>query len=537
MVRVGLKNVGIGPAVKRFGRDEEGSLIVFTLFLLLIMFVITGLGVDLMRVETQRTRLQATLDRAILAGASMNQTLNAQTVVLDYFAKSGLPNAIQASDITVSQSATGKSVSAKATMTTGTIFMNMLGINKMPVPAGGTAEESQTDVEISLVVDTSGSMYWNSQSGNQKIEDLKVAAKDFVYLMQCDPDASKPFDGNCKVLPDTVSISLVPYNEQVLLGEDLIQQFNTTEEHASSSCIDFDTADFSTIAVDLDPALISGPPTGPTLRRSATIDPWSNGYQANNNRRTCNPNANRKVAAYQNDYLNLYSAIDALYASGYTSIELGMKWGSALLDPAFRPAVQNMSANLGTITPAFVGRPFNYNRPRTKKVIVLMTDGVNTTQHKVRPGFRDGPSPFYEDASGNVSVFDTTAGNYYWMSDGGHHSAAQGGAQATQLTYPEFWEKYTWTMYKDVKGQAHLPDAVDQIGNSEKNALLDSMCTAAKAQGVTVFTVGFETTAASSQVMQACASTPSHHYDVTGLDITQAFHSIAREIHQLRLTN
>ena len=68
-----------------FIRREDGSLIIFSLFLLIMMLMVAGMSVDLMRTETQRSRLQSTLDRAVLAGASLEQTLNSEDVVRDYF--------------------------------------------------------------------------------------------------------------------------------------------------------------------------------------------------------------------------------------------------------------------------------------------------------------------------------------------------------------------------------------------------------------------------------------------------------------------
>ncbi len=532
---------------QRFQRCEDGSLLIFSLFLLVIMLMVTGMAVDLMRTETERSRLQATLDRAILAGSSLNQTLNAQSVVLDYFQKAGFGSSIKASDISISQSATGKTVSANATLDVNSLFLNLVGVNSLAAPAGGQAAESVTDIEISLVVDTSGSMGGLSASGDTKINELKAAAKEFVYLMQCDPDATKPFDGVCVVDPDTVSISLVPYNEQVLMGETLIQQFNTTEEHTDSSCIDFEASDYASIPVELDPLVLDPvlglPDPTPNLRRSATIDPWSGGDTAVDWRRTCSPYTQRKVTAYENTYQDLETAIDDLYASGYTSIELGMKWGAALLDPAFRPAVTNMASNLGVITPNFVGRPFDYDRPDTEKIVVLMTDGINTTQHLVKDGFRSGPSPFHvvpaSDAEhgGHVSVYDAVRGDYYLVDHGTRAPSPDGGPAAVQLSYPEFWKDYSWSFFKSVAPDASLPAAVDQVFNAEKDVRLETMCNAAKSAGITIYTMGFETTTASSLVMEACATTPLFFYEVTGGTISEAFHSIARNINALRLVN
>ena len=540
--KLGTKYTRAANRARYFQRAEEGGLLIFSLFILIIMLMITGLAVDLMNAESQRSRLQATLDRAVLAGASLTQTLDSEAVVTDYFVKAGFEDALSNGQIVVSPSANGKTVSASANFNVNAMFLKLLGINSLNASAGGVAEESVTEVEISLVVDTSGSMGGTSVSGDTKINDLKAAAKEFVYLMQCDPDATAPFTGVCTTDPDTVSISLVPYNEQVLLGEDLIQQFNTTEEHTQSSCIDFTAADYDSIPVELDPLLLGGlADLTPNLRRSATIDPWGYGDSAVNWRRSCSPYSERTVSAYENDYQDLEVAIDDLYASGYTSIELGMKWGAALLDPAFRPAVENMATNLGVVTPNFVGRPFDYGEPSVKKVVVLMTDGKNTTQHIVRPGFRDGPSPFYVSTSGDthdghVSVYDAVNDDYYHVEED-MHSPTPDGASVVQLSYPEFWEEYTWSYYLEVDGHASLPAAVDEVFNGAKDVNLDAMCNAAKAQGITVFTMGFETSTASSLVMQSCASTPSHYYNVDGTDISQAFHSIARNIKALRLTN
>ena len=78
-MRVGLdsaKGALVGRMMRRlrrFRRDEDGSMIIFTLFLILMMLMVGGMAVDLMRFETNRSRLQATLDRAVLAAADLDQ--------------------------------------------------------------------------------------------------------------------------------------------------------------------------------------------------------------------------------------------------------------------------------------------------------------------------------------------------------------------------------------------------------------------------------------------------------------------------------
>jgi glycosyltransferase A (GT-A) superfamily protein (DUF2064 family) len=79
-------------------------------------------------------------------------------------------------------------------------------------------------------------------------------------------------------------------------------------------------------------------------------------------------------------------------------------------------------------------------------------------------------------------------------------------------------------------------DVWDSVGHSEKNNRTQAICDAAKAEGVVVFTIGFEAPSSGQAVLKNCASSVSHYYDVNGIEISQAFAEIASSIRQLRLT-
>ena len=527
--------------LKRFARQDEGSILIFSLFLLIMMLMISGMAVDLMRAETERARLQSTLDRAVLAGASLEQTLDSKDVVLDYFEKAGLGQYISADDVTVTPGDNSKTVRARASMNVDTYFMKLMGIPELEAPAMGAAEESLSNIEISLVVDISGSMNRNSSySGDDKIDDLIDAAQEFVYLMQCNPD---DIDGvaTCTVESDTVSISVVPYSEQVVAGESLLQEMdavgiNISSEHTDSSCIDFAASDFDSTAISV----------GSSLQRSGNIDPWRN-YRnststdaARDSNRTCKPYSNREIIVLENSYSDLQTFIGNLSAGGNTSIDLGIKWGAALLDPAFSPVIQAMSTGGSpSVSSGFADRPYAFNARSMQKVIVLMTDGENTRQHMLRPAFRSGLSPIWKHPTSDyTSAYneDRSGSNkYWWQYTNSYHDEPHGGDDAVQLTYQEFWEGYNVDFYEEE--YSFLPTPMDEWGYSTKNARLQSICSAAKGSDIEIFTIGFETSEASSAVMQTCASSDAHHFDVNGLNISNAFTSIAREIHELRLTN
>jgi uncharacterized membrane protein len=74
----------------RFMRQEDGTITTFALMVFVLMVAVAGIAIDIMRYETQRVQLQYTLDRSVLAAASVTQPLNPVDVVENYFEISGL---------------------------------------------------------------------------------------------------------------------------------------------------------------------------------------------------------------------------------------------------------------------------------------------------------------------------------------------------------------------------------------------------------------------------------------------------------------
>lgn len=74
-------------------------------------------------------------------------------------------------------------------------------------------------------------------------------------------------------------------------------------------------------------------------------------------------------------------------------------------------------------------------------------------------------------------------------------------------------------------------------GSSINQAL--RLCAAMKAQGITVYTVGFQvgTTGPAADLMKNCATSPDYAYlPASGADLTDAFKAIGRDITRLRIT-
>jgi len=98
-----------------------------------------------------------------------------------------------------------------------------------------------------------------------------------------------------------------------------------------------------------------------------------------------------QIIAFSQDTDVLKGRIDQYRARANTSIHIGMKWGVALLDPTFRPVVQEMSLD-NKIDASFSARPASYDDPETLKTVVLMTDGQNVNTTRIQPWYYNSES-------------------------------------------------------------------------------------------------------------------------------------------------
>ena len=545
-------------ALRRWRRDESGGMIVFTLFIFVIMIIAGGLAVDFMRTETARTKLQTTIDRAVLAAADMDNTLDPEAVVRDYIAKAGLSEFIvdvDAGDGT----ALSRSVRVEARADVAMMFARMIGIDYLPAPATATAAEAITGAEIALVLDVSGSM------SGQKLIDLKEAARLFVETI----------DTN---LGEGATFHLIPYATQVSVPGGLLDLLTGfIRDHNYSNCVSFDDTDYLTTnlvnllglnqAQHFDPFLNWGG------NEDAAIEPAF----------VCNPEPEAELTVMADDLGDITNQINALEAGGNTSIDVGVKWASALLDPTSGTLMSLFTTGLsGLANPVSA-----FNDPEVEKIIVVMTDGANTTEWQLTGiNMNAWSDVYYDDARDEFWVrkddtFDSdNDGNFnndqwfsprlklardnpnvwiwgewnFWRGTDEWPYACAGGAggcsiagQTRQLTYGELFERvslYHNAYYHHYIQRYNIADynawywgLLSGPDTAQKNARLSAICQEAKDNGITVYTVGFEVTDGSALVMEDCASSTAHFFRVAdGEDLRKAFGAIARQVTILGLT-
>jgi Flp pilus assembly protein TadG len=536
----------------RFRDAEDGALIALSLYLFVGMLVVTGVAIEIMRHEDRRVQIQGTADRAALAAADLGQTLSPADVARDYFAKSGLEGLSVTPVVEQGQFGEWRTVAINVRETYPTFLAQFAGLNEMTVNAQSRAIESIGNVEISLVLDISGSMndkvYVNGALKGTRISLLRSAAVQFVDTMFQNVQPPGAPAGR-------LGISVVPYNQQVVLGTGLASRFNISSDHAQNTCVDFFTAaDFSTPAVT---------PTQP-LQRSmygasfdyrqwgfSTPSTWSTSGSSILN---CPENSMAAILPFANNQSVLTNKINALTAGGDTAIDMGAKWGLALLDPAAQPVVDGLIA-AGQVSGNLSERPYAYGDENTMKVLVLMTDGQNTRTYSTKPEFRSGESGLISTSSAtNMSTsylyyYDPSRSNpYYKFSDGKWYAANKVTGTKYPITYQTLWntKKYTLqyalntflgkpfnnasTLYNQMAEQA-------EFGGKDTN--LEAVCDAAKHRdrNVVIFSLAVDAPSAGQTVLRNCATAPAYFWSVTAAELDTAFAGIASAINSLRLTN
>ncbi|MDR7123979.1 TadE/TadG family type IV pilus assembly protein [Pseudotabrizicola sp. 4114] len=541
----------------RFARDEDGHVVVFTAIMATLMLMLAGVGIDIINFETVRTKQQQTLDRATLAAASLTQELDAESVVRDYFAKADMTDHLRL--VQFQRTFNASTVRAEAEIELTPIFMNLYDLSdstKLVARGASQAEQRINNIEIMLVLDVSGSM------AGTKLTNLKSAASEFIDTVMSQD------------IENRVSIGIVPYNGQVNLPQYLQTMFTSQDDHLVDyvNCFDLPGSTYGSLTLSRTTPM-------PVTAHADTYSTTSTGYIAPTHssavvdigNRWCPPSQVNVIRAPTNDRTALKNHINGLTAIGATSINAGLKWGAALLDPSARSLYTGM-VSAGQTPSYFGNRPFEYDDREAMKIIVLMTDGEHFAEERMNSGFRVGTSPIWRATSGGLySVFHQARVNtssssnicnsrpFYVPHLNAWHSRPWNGTTpststcysttatytgATQQRWQDLWAsvRVSWAAQQfyvrplGVTQTNQMNTMRTQTPINNMNTQLQQVCTLAKAREVMVYGIAFEAPTNGRTQIEQCASSPAHYFNAQGLEISTAFRSIATNISQLKLT-
>jgi Flp pilus assembly protein TadG len=567
-----------GDYAERFFKEEEGTVTVLAFAIFVMFLIMGGIGIDTMRQEMARASLQATLDRAVLAGATATTESGARAIVEDYFAKSGQSEYLLAEqDGDISTTLNAAKVTAGAEMSLDTYLMRLAGVPTLNASGVATAEVRIPKLEAILVLDVSGSM-----ANNSKIQNLQTAAKEFVTMVM---NSSRP--------GDTV-MSIVPFSFSVTPPQSIYDALAVEETHNYSTCLEFKENDYHHATLSSGSSSLSnGIPVNQMIYTSVYggFDDLDKGW------RSCYTDEYIRILPYSTSITDLHAKIDALEPAGNTSGNEGMNWGAALLDPTFREVTASMISS-GHLDASLANVPADYDEPETLKAIIFMGDGANTTSYffdRSSPKYRGKFSDLFEvrfqdrvfkyayniynvdwkkygdDGKSRCSqsrwecVYDVAedapeysvyylrspnTGNFWSVSEekwidastfNNFESTMDGFISRTQLDWEMAWGLMSPDYYGQITGNwGPWNDYIGRefVSGPMKNGLMQSVCKATKTEGVVVYSIGFEVpvNGTAEKQLSACASSPAHYFRAAGTNIKSAFSAIAANVKQLRLT-
>jgi Flp pilus assembly protein TadG len=458
------------------------------------MMLIMGAAVDFENASNTHTELQSSVDSAALYAASLSDTTNAALTDKSKPYFNANFNATGASgsgsSATYNVTSVGDSITATASIPVNNAFMKLAGLPTTTVSATSVVKKAGINLEVSLVLDNTGSMGWiNGQTGNTAIFDLKAAATKFID----------------QVVPDTqgnyyTKVAAVPYNVGVNLG--------------SAAAADI-ARDPVTVGADMAPGYQNYyfMPMAPVLEKK------KNGVWQNN----CVHDANHNCYA-TGTITNCVT--ERTGAQAYTD-------ASALTYPLGRQyVVGGASAGNGcTVTPM---RPLSTNKTDLKNTIAAMSAANNTVG---QVGIQWG----WYTLSPNIGLFSgesvpagydkLTAASYtervkkimILMTDGEYNSAYADGVMSGQLNY---------VGYNTSNVINKAPDNGDPFTQSK------AICSAIKASGVELYVITFQLDKTKPQrvdLTTSCATDSKHLIDADGTSLDAAFSKIANQLQEMRI--
>jgi Flp pilus assembly protein TadG len=378
-----LKNTG------SYIRHQTG--VVAVAFGLMIPVVVgaVGLSVDMAQAYLVKARLASALDAAALAAAATGSDDESEIQdKVDAFMEANYPEGRIGTKVAVDVSLVGDELTVTATARLNTTFMTVFGYDTVDVEAETIVQREVRGLEVVMVLDNTGSM-----SSNNNIGTLRTATANFIEIL---------FDSVSE--PELVKVGLVPYASSVNVGP-------------YGLGVDLDENNYGTVFVDppLDDVYADyyygmNPYTGNNygineedleydtsekgqwhgcvLAEGYPLDtedhegPWEmyrHDYNGNNYYKynsyysgtlgdgyngLYGPNVycpEQPIVPLTSDEVFLLDSAGNMTASGSTLGNLGMVWGWRVISPE-EPFIEGAE----------------YDDEQWDKVILMMTDGVNT---------------------------------------------------------------------------------------------------------------------------------------------------------------
>lgn len=509
--------------LRNFSQSESGSALIMVSMAAFLLLAAAGMAIDLGRVQVVQSRLSSALDSAGLAAGTVANSGNIQATTIKYF-NANFPASYMGSTIQTPTIVPNNNNSIFLLDVQGTVpmtFMKLFGINTMSVSAHSEVTRANLGMELVLVFDVTGSMNNNISSGLTKLQAAKNASNTLLDILY----------GTSTSLPN-LWVGLVPFSQAVNVGNSAVRDGWTAQTafnwgpspSAWMGCVESRAGgglDVTDTAPNIgNPATLFPKYYSPCNSDTGSNDEDTNAWHGTNSSssggnpqwgncqftgggtttyRTPLDNTNRGPNLYCPQALTpmskakstIVNAVSTLTAQGSTEIVLGMSWAWRLLSPNWR----NIWSNAGTDADMIADQlPKDYNTPLMNKVVVLLTDGDNDIAWDRYTAYG-----YPTNTSSPPNQF------------GINPTCATGGSYMSNCS------------------------AAETVLNNRTQ----QVCSAMKANGILIYTVGFGTNISSNglALLQGCASKPEYYfYSPTGSSLQAAFQTIGDALANLRIS-
>lgn len=521
---------GVRERLSGSAGDERGAVaVVFAVSLVLLAPLVVGV-VDIYMSSSQRSRLQDALDAAALYTArSTASTASAIETTGRRALMANLSASDQARLISSTFVLNESTVVATAELSPQSIASNLW--NHGNLKASTNVVRASSNLEVAVVLDITGSMSGDMAS-------LRSAATKLVDIVV--QDVQTPYYSK---------LAIVPYANAVNVGSDLIDDVRGAMEDAVEIqgadrsrpvFIDADEHGYS----DGDEIYIDGVRGMTELNGNtyevddATTNTFTlnttSGYNVDGRDYSRFKNGNDPKAhctEYGCDYYRFRSASNStrIYKASTTCVTErtgGHKYDDVSPATAKVGFLYTSSQNDCPDVPVV---PLSTNKTALKAVITDLDDGGATAGHiglawgwyMVSPNF----ASVWPDASSGGAAYgtDDLLKVVVLMTDGEFNTAYCNGVLADDSS--------NGSNSSQIDCNAQNDDSTDQA---------EALCTAMKAKGIIIYTVGFGIWDGSSaaRLMSHCATSAKHQYmPSSGTDLEDAFQAIGQDINSLRLSH
>jgi Flp pilus assembly protein TadG len=344
--------------LKEFSRDQRGNFAIMFAILGTSLLLGTALSIDVARMFMYQNKLTFAVDAAALA-TTQGLTLgdieldDAEEAVRKYLdanldGRNLKPSNVMIDGIYVDP--VDRTVQIDAHTLMPTTLAGVVGYDNHKVAASTKAKFSDTEVEVAIALDITGSMSWNISywDHTKRITALKSAAELAITTLFTD-------DGST----DRIRVGLVPYSTSVNVTP-ILDKIEVTPVTAcvkyrkNGSCKTWDT---------FDPVCVHER-TGPQQYTDAFADSTAKIGGSNKYEYTC-PSAQIEPLTENEDLLK--NRISALTTGGNTAGHIAIAWAYYMLSSKWNAAWPDESDV----------QDFDY--PGVRKYAIIMTDGAFNT--------------------------------------------------------------------------------------------------------------------------------------------------------------